>query len=250
MRLGLTVRHGDFVEFDNSDNSTSLGRVREIFDDHSTGLNNPEVKKFGIERLLQYDELPRELQTPDRLQRAETSNERWLDEQVILNVNVNRVRTIAHGFMDDNTEDEYIDHGHGEFIIREIVYRPRGSIEASARRVADRHVLSAELYQPCPPPDPSIKVLKIFLDVYWDDFGPFRSVYHALGGVYVIFGNMPLKLRQKIKHNHLLGFVPFGVSFQAFIAPVAEELQKLQKGVLMEIDGKECWIVVGTYCYH
>jgi hypothetical protein len=92
-------------------------------------------------------------------------------------------------------------------------------------------------------------VLKIFIDIYWDDFGPYRWVYHALGGVYVSIGNMPLRLRQKLRHIYLLGFVPFGTSFQDYISPVVDELATLQNGILWNINGELFWVVVGMYFY-
>src|SRR5687767_9209161 len=41
------------------------------------------------------------------------------------------------------------------------------------------------------PPSSSMPVYKLFLDLYYNDFGTFRNVYHSLGGVYVQFENMP-----------------------------------------------------------
>src|SRR2546423_730979 len=46
---------------------------------------------------------------------------------------------------------------------------------------------------------PEVQVLKIFVDLYYDDFRTFRTSYHSLGGLYIQFGNMLLKLRQKLK---------------------------------------------------
>jgi hypothetical protein len=81
--VGLTVRHGEFVKLSNKSNTSYLGRVREIFDDYSPSTTNSHIKKIGIERLLTYDELPSNLKTDNRHWRSITSNERWLDEQVI-----------------------------------------------------------------------------------------------------------------------------------------------------------------------
>jgi hypothetical protein len=43
----------------------------------------------------------------------------------------------------------------------------------------------------------SLPVYKLFLDLYYDDFGTYRNVYHFLRGVYLQFGNLPFNLRKK-----------------------------------------------------
>ena len=78
-----------------------------------------------------------------------------------------------------------------------------------------------------------------------DNFGTFRSVYHSLGGVYVVIGNQPLELRQKLRNIHLIGFVPFGATFEDFIQPIVAELLELERGVQWTIEGIPYWVVVG-----
>src|SRR5947208_7171762 len=74
-----------------------------------------------------------------------------------------------------------------------------------------------------------LPILKIFLDIYLDDFGTYRNVYHSLGGVYLQFGNMPLSLRKQLKNHFLIGFVPFGANFDDFIKPVLQDIKKIRK---------------------
>jgi hypothetical protein len=80
------------------------------------------------------------------------------------------------------------------------------------------------------------KQVKIFCDLYYDDFGTFRNVYHCLGGLYLQFGNMKLKSRQKLKNHFLVGFVPFGGTFEDTIKPFIQDIQCLERGILMTID--------------
>ncbi|GES95217.1 hypothetical protein GLOIN_2v1790377 [Rhizophagus clarus] len=54
------------------------------------------------------------------------------------------------------------------------------------------------------PPSPTIPVYKLFLDIYYDDFGTFRNVYHSLGGVYVQFENMPACQKKLLKNHFVL----------------------------------------------
>jgi hypothetical protein len=94
-------------------------------------------------------------------------------------------------------------------------------------------------------PEPSMETLKIFLDIYIDGFGAFRSAYHSLGGIYLTIGNQPAELRQKLRNIFLVGFVPFGVSLEDYIRPLVDELAKLERGVEWSINGVRCWVVVG-----
>ncbi len=59
----------------------------------------------------------------------------------------------------------------------------------------------------------SIPVYKIFLDLYYNDFGIFRNIYYSLGGVYLQFGNMPVHFRKLIKNHFVFRFVPFSGNF-------------------------------------
>ncbi|CAG8854113.1 17933_t:CDS:2, partial [Gigaspora margarita] len=74
-------------------------------------------------------------------------------------------------------------------------------------------------------PSENIPVLKLFLDLYYDDFETYRNVYHSLGGIYIQFGNMPISLRQQLRNYFVLGFVPF------------------ESGQLMNIQGQEYWVI-------
>src|SRR2546429_1176421 len=85
-------------------------------------------------------------------------------------------------------------------------------------------------------------IYKVFVDLYYDDFGTFRNVYHSLGGVYVQIGNLPFEQRKKLKNHFVIGFVPFGGSFSEFITPFINEMKHLEKGKIMDIQGKKCLI--------
>jgi hypothetical protein len=78
-------------------------------------------------------------------------------------------------------------------------------------------------------------VYKIFLDLYYDNFGTFRNVYHSLGGVYIQFENMLAYLRKLIKNYFILGFVLFGGNFNEFILPFIYEMKKFEQGKIMKI---------------
>ena len=95
------------------------------------------------------------------------------------------------------------------------------------------------------PPSPSIPVYKLFLDIYYDDFGTFRNVYHSLGGVYIQFGNMPASKRKLLKNHFALGFVPFGGNFDDFMLPFIDEMKELEKGKLFKVNNQDAWVIAG-----
>ncbi|CAG8850254.1 46239_t:CDS:2, partial [Gigaspora margarita] len=88
-----------------------------------------------------------------------------------------------------------------------------------------------------------IPVLKLFLDLYYDNFGTYQNVYYSLGGVYIQFGNMPISLRQQLRNHFVLEFVPFGGSFDKFIRPFIMEIKSLESGQIMNIQGQEYWVI-------
>src|SRR6185436_17038575 len=90
-----------------------------------------------------------------------------------------------------------------------------------------------------------LPVKKFFLDLYYDDFGTYRTVYHSLGGVYLQFGNMPFHQRKLLKNHFIIGFVPFGATFSEFIQPFLRDIEKLEKSSLMKINGEEYLITGG-----
>jgi hypothetical protein len=73
-----------------------------------------------------------------------------------------------------------------------------------------------------------LPVYKLYIDIYYDDFGTFRSVYHSLDGVYIQIGNLPFKERKKLKNCFVLSFVPFGGCFEEFIEPFISEMKRLE----------------------
>src|SRR5256714_567089 len=88
-----------------------------------------------------------------------------------------------------------------------------------------------------------LPVYKLYIDLYYDDFGTFRNVYHSLGGVYIQFGNMPFNERKLLKNHFILGFVPFGGCFDEFIKPFIKEMKVLENGKIMNIQGNECLVI-------
>ncbi|CAG8856826.1 4648_t:CDS:1, partial [Gigaspora margarita] len=89
----------------------------------------------------------------------------------------------------------------------------------------------------------SIPVYKLYIDLYYDDFGTFRNIYHSLGGVYIQIGNLPFDKRKQLRNYFVLGFVPFGGKFDEFIEPFVAEMKQLEKGKIIDVEGSECLVI-------
>src|SRR5436305_7230236 len=94
----------------------------------------------------------------------------------------------------------------------------------------------------------NLQVLKLFVDIYYDDFGTYRNVYHSLGGIYIQLGNMPFNIRKQLQNHFVLGFVPFGGSFNEFIYPFILDMKQLEQGKVMNIQGEDCWVIASLGC--
>src|ERR1044071_952702 len=124
--------------------------------------------------------------------------------------------------------------------ILEILYKHKSRYKV--RPIKQRHHHPSEYITTNTPPSSNMRVFKFFVDLYYDDFGTFRMVYHSLGGLYVQFGNMPLELCQQLKNHFLIGFVPFGGEFRHFIKPFIQDIKWLQSGIVMKIEEEEVWV--------
>lgn len=54
---------------------------------------------------------------------------------------------------------------------------------------------------------------------------------------------MLFDIRKHLRNHFVLGFVPFGGSFNEFIRPFISDMKRLEQGVLMNIQGRDCWII-------
>lgn len=63
--------------------------------------------------------------------------------------------------------------------------------------------------------------------------------------MYIQFGNMPAHLRKLIRNHFVLGFVPFGGSFDDFIKPFINEMKTLEHGQIMQVQGQNVWVIAG-----
>ncbi|RHZ89928.1 hypothetical protein Glove_9g377 [Diversispora epigaea] len=140
----------------------SFGRIRAI-------VHNEDKKiLIKVEIYLEFHELPQTLQKKKNF----LNNILWLYENQFIFISPKNLVTSQEILFDDN--DEYINN-QNNYIIKEILYKKPGT-EATwiTRHIKFRHFLPLEYIQE-PKNLKNLPVKKIFLDLYFDDFGTYRT---------------------------------------------------------------------------
>ena len=224
---------GDFIIYRDPGGSKRFGRILAI-------IQQDDRLMIKIQRVLLLEDLPRNLQSFNRSERSREGEVWFLDQEtdnaiVIIEPNmiVKRV-TVTILYDDDATDCNTI------LRIREILYKHNGRWKLRGVKYSYQHPSEFAAFEE---PATNLPTFKLYIDLYFDDFGTFRNVYHSLGGVYIQVGNMPLNERLQLKNHFVLGFVPFGGSFNEFIKPFIMEMKELEKGKIMNIQGNKCIVV-------
>lgn len=141
-------------------------------------LNDNNGYKLKVQRILTYNELPRQFQSNSQFQRAQ-QGELWLldrnEENAITLIEPQAV--IRH----INISQELNADGH----INKILYKYNNHWKLRLISLEYKHpseYAGLELVQNT---ENTLPIYKLFIDLYYDDFGTFRNVYHSLGGVYI-----------------------------------------------------------------
>jgi len=222
---------GDFVIYRDSGETKRFGRILAI-------VQQDNQSKIKIQCILRFEELPRNLQSNSRKDRSQDGEVWFLDREMddaIVNIELQAI--VKHAPI----TILYDNYSNGHSIkIREILYKYNGRWKIRHVKYSYQHPSEfAALEEPAT----NLPIYKLYIDLYYDDFGTFRNVYHSLGGVYIQFGNMPLNERIRLKNHFVLGFVPFGGSFDEFIKPFIIEMKELENGKIMNIQGTECFVI-------
>ncbi|GET50693.1 hypothetical protein GLOIN_2v1790940 [Rhizophagus irregularis DAOM 181602=DAOM 197198] len=228
----VLYRSGDFVYYHDDNGQKKLGRLRSILKNHDG------YYQLRIQKILEYSDLPGNLKGLPR-QRRSITGEVWLQDERFLIIMTSQILekvTILMMFQHQNIPD-------GSLRISEIIYKCNDRWHV--RNVKLSYLHPSDYISIRNPPSSSMPIYKLFLDLYYDDFGTFRNVYHSLGGVYVQFGNMPAHQRKLIKNHFVIGFIPFGGKFDEFMIPFISEMKELEKGKVMTVQGQDAWIIAG-----
>ncbi|RGB21749.1 hypothetical protein C1646_678324 [Rhizophagus diaphanus] len=227
---GVSYNCSDFVVYRESSNR--IGRILVI-------VEVDGELKVTIQRVLQFIELPGNLQSNDRRERS--PREVWLFDQNMENALVEvELQTIIKRVMVTILYTEDTIHDNSSVVIREILYKHQGHWKI--RNVAYSYRHPSE-FTPLKEPETNLPIYKLYIDLYFADFGMFRNVYHLLGGVYIQIGNLPFDKRKQLKNHFVLGFVPFGGSFEEFIAPFVAEMKTLENGKIMDVQGTKSIVI-------
>jgi len=215
LHFQAVYRLGDFVRYKHL-GQVAVGRLR--------GIALQESQRVAkIEQLIPYTALPGHLRSAARVHRSHKQLYLVEDQSRIVDPSDICSRTTV--WLRDLPKPQQYDYE-----VEEVLYSFRS--RTRLRFIDRRHRLPCEYMTV--PQHPTLPVRKFFLDIYYDDFGTYRNVYHSLGGVYMQIGNMPLKMRAQIRNHFLIGFVPFGATFEEFIRPLLQDFKKLERGIEME----------------
>ncbi|GET63970.1 hypothetical protein GLOIN_2v1790940 [Rhizophagus irregularis DAOM 181602=DAOM 197198] len=228
----VLYRSGNFVYYHDDNGQKNLGRLRSILKNHDG------YYQLRIQKILEYSDLPGNLKGLPR-QRRSITGEVWLQDERFLIIMTSQILekvTILMMFQHQNIPD-------GSLRISEIIYKCNDRWHV--RNVKLSYLHPSDYISIINPPSSSMPIYKLFLDLYYDDFGTFRNVYHSLGGVYVQFGNMPAHQRKLIKNHFVIEFIPFGGKFDEFMIPFISEMKELEKGKVMTVQGQDAWIIAG-----
>ena len=214
-----------------------FGRIRSI-----VSVNDELWIK--IQRTYTYGELPNHFHCNARSITRES--QLWLIDQYLeegsIIVHINKIVRKLNITIIRNSD---ITDG---LFIKEILYKNNGHWKLRDVKLDYMHPCEYSVLNSPPPQYNNLRILKIFIDIYYDDFGTYRNVYHSLGGVYIQLGNMPFDIRKHLRNHFVLGFVPFGGCFEDFIRPFVKDMKKLEKGMLMNVQGIDCWVIANLGC--
>ncbi|RGB33909.1 hypothetical protein C1646_668970 [Rhizophagus diaphanus] len=221
---------GDFVVYRESSNR--IGRILAI-------VEVDGELKVTIQHVLQFIELPGNLQSNDRRERS--PREVWLFDRNMENALVEvELQTIIKRVVVTILYTEDTIHNNSSVVIREILYKHQGHWKIRNVTYSYRHPSE---FAPLEEPETNLPIYKLYIDLYFDDFGTFRNVYHSLSGVYIQIGNLPFDKRKQLKNHFVLEFIPFGGSFEEFIAPFVAEMKTLENRKIMDVQGTKSIVI-------
>ncbi|CAG8719298.1 34352_t:CDS:2, partial [Gigaspora margarita] len=109
--------------------------------------------------------------------------------------------------------------------IKEIVYKSNGYWKLRNINLDYLHLCKYSTLIALSPKYSYLQILKLFINVYCNDFGKYWNVYYFLDG-----------------------FVPFGESFNDFICPFVSDMKQLERGILINIQGSNYWVIASLGC--
>ena len=231
-----------------------------------------------VDPIIRYEELPSDLQLEARRTRTERGavqvflvDTEW--EKPI--IKVSEIHSIFAGIalydvfliLDIRMVDIPLpsDESEKSFVVSEILYCQRIvtsipskhkqlysvkciAVEHTMRHASIRTWLFGELevlkygkeyLQPIFLNEPDIKIIRLGIGIYDDDFNAYRGVYHGIGGVYLGILNLDWYERKSLRNIHPLMFIPHAADQEDVYRELEKDLRSLEEhGMRVEIRGE------------
>ncbi|CAG8836226.1 25662_t:CDS:2, partial [Gigaspora margarita] len=224
-----SFKSGNFVQYV-FQNNLEYGRIQSF-------VTKDNSMKAQIQKIIPYSKIPHNLHSEEHV--LQYQHEWFLvEKQPYLIVEPSSLTQKIIAWLKDQSPPQHFD-----LSINRILYHFNGYWKIRSIKLRNQH--PAEYISENLPPDSTMPILKIFLDLYYDDFGTFRNIYHSLGGVYLQIGNMPRQMRKQLRNYFVIDFVPFGGDFKDFIKHFLYEIKKLERGFIINLNGINYWITGG-----
>jgi hypothetical protein len=117
-------------------------------------------------------------------------------------------------------------------LLKDVTPHPTNAYEYDMRAVRDAE-------------SKGIRVLRLFVELYIDGFGTWRKVQYSPDGIYISFGNESRQTRNQLDNIHCLGMKPPNTNMNDCLAPIVEDLKKLQTGFLVTVAGHLVFVIGG-----
>src|SRR6185369_11352096 len=113
-----------------------------------------------------------------------------VEKESLYTVSPNVINTLVVVWLEDQPQLNRFDYR-----VREILYQNFVTHQWQIRSITQRHLHPSEyVIFPNSPPIQNMRQFKFMLDIYFNNFGTFRMVYHFLDGIYMQLENMPFEL--------------------------------------------------------
>lgn len=151
---------GEFIHY-NVNSFVKAGRILAF-------VTETGVLRAKIQKLLQNHELPRNFQSTNY-----DSTQLWMTDDVII-VSLSQIISKISVWLEDTEEPFQYDYK-----ISKILYSFNNHYKMRPITFRHYHLNERINVGTILPPPPEMQVLKIFIDLYYDDFGTFRTSYHS-----------------------------------------------------------------------
>ncbi|GES92053.1 hypothetical protein GLOIN_2v1790940 [Rhizophagus clarus] len=195
----VIYRSGDFVYYNDNNGRRRLGRLRAIL------KNDNEDYQLRIQKILNYDDLPGNLKGLSRQRRSL----------------VGEVCDYINNVSTPNISEDSLH-------ITEVIYKCNDRWHIRDVKLSYQHPSD---YISIRDPPSSMSVYKLFLNLYYDDFGTFRNVYHSLGWcLCTVWQHANTSKKTYQKTILFLGLFHLVANFDEFMLPFVSEMKELEKG--------------------